>query len=647
MSDVIQYCEDNKITEIDKTLKQREKCLNFLNRALFHFHNLVTEELSSSGMVPSYITKDSIIKLYTFGSFRLGANTPSSDVDALAVGPNFIDRQTFFADFPSLLNKEKEYFEKLDLFEEVDIPEVTELVAIVDTYVPLIMFKLDGIDFDLLYCQTSFSVITGSFDVLQDFDAIVNVLDELSLRSINGARATERILDIISKLAPEDSFDEIVNNYRVVLKSVKHWAKQRGIYSNVMGYIGGVSYSILVAKLFQIYYDNNDDYDDNRKNNINYRNDTNKSNVNNVNLNSTKKVKLTCSKANELLVHFFKVFSEWDWKTPVELIPSSQIPDSPLSWNSQKNYRDKQDRFPIITPTSPTINSSHNVFDSTMNKFLYEFRRAHLLTQLNEGVWEMVFRKSSMFVRYKVFIVVSFKQKTKEADFDKNTGLMKIKTRLLFNGIERVVGLQIVPYSNEIMKTVKEKGEEYRVQYLLAALKIDKTKGSDRKKVSISSTIKLFKEMIDAELLEKTEIKVCHGKDIDAITGEQNREEEVIKYKSEVKVMKELKAVLKKQQGNDNGNSNSNKNNNKEVEEGEIVQEITTDENIIEDNTKNKEEDSLEEGPIPIPMEKKKAEVIIRKNKESEVIKTEIMNIKFKTKVVDLNKQDYQDFTKI
>eukprot|EP00477_Mikrocytos_mackini_P000281 GAHX01000297.1.p1 GENE.GAHX01000297.1~~GAHX01000297.1.p1 ORF type:complete len:659 (+),score=180.80 GAHX01000297.1:40-1977(+) len=645
MSDLIQYCEDNKITEIDKTLKQREKCLNFLNRALYHFHNLVIEELSSSGMVPSYITKNSIIKLYTFGSFRLGANTPSSDIDALAVGPNFIDRQTFFTDFPSLLNKEKEYFEKLDLFEEVDIPEVTELVAIVDTYVPLIMFKLDGIDFDLLYCQTSLSVITNSFDVLLDFDAIVNDLDELSLRSINGARTTERILDIISKLAPEDNFDEMVSNYRVVLKSVKHWAKQRGIYSNVMGYIGGVSYSILVAKSFQIYYNNN-----------------NKDNVNNVNLNSTKKIKLTCSMANELLVHFFKVLSEWDWKTPVELIPSNKIPDSTLSWNPQKNYRDKQDRFPIITPTSPTINSSHNVFESTMDKFLYEFKRAHVLTQLNEGVWEMVFRKSSMFVRYKVFIVVLFKQKTEEADFDKNAGLMKIKTRLLFNGIERVVGLQIVPYSNEITKTVKENGEEYRVQYLLAALKIDKTKGSDRKKVSISSTINLFKEMIDAELWEKTEIKVCHGKDIDSITGEHNREEEVIKYKNEVKVIKELKTVLKKRskenENKDNNTANNKMNNktymDKEVEEGEIIQEDMVKENIIERSIKTKEEDSLEEGqisipiPIPIPMENKKEdEVILNANKESEVIKAEIMNIKFKTKVVDLNTQDYQDFTKI
>jgi len=42
-------------------------------------------------------------------------------------------------------------------------------------------------------------------------------------------------------------------NFKEALRIIKVWAKNRGISSNAMGYLGGISWAILVAKICQIF----------------------------------------------------------------------------------------------------------------------------------------------------------------------------------------------------------------------------------------------------------------------------------------------------------------------------------------------------------------------------------------------------------
>ena len=75
---------------------------------------------------------------------------------------------------------------------------------------------VNGIPVDLLFVSLDLDSIPKDFDILDD--RYLKGLDEASVRSCNGVRVTERILQLVPN----------PDTFRTTLIAVKHWARVRG-----------------------------------------------------------------------------------------------------------------------------------------------------------------------------------------------------------------------------------------------------------------------------------------------------------------------------------------------------------------------------------------------------------------------------------
>ncbi|XP_055854551.1 poly(A) polymerase type 3 [Episyrphus balteatus] len=364
-----QTLEPYKVFESQDELNHRMEILAKLNTLVKQW----VKDVSIAKNMPEAAAEKLGGKIYTFGSYRLGVHHKGADIDALCVAPRNIERTDYFTSFFELLKKQ---------------PEVTECRAVEEAFVPVIKMNFDGIEIDLLFARLSLKEIPDDFD-LRD-DNLLKNLDPRSVRSLNGCRVTDEILSLVPN----------IENFRLALRSIKLWAKKHGIYSNSLGYFGGVTWAMLVARTCQLYPN---------------------------------------AVAATLVHKFFLVFSRWKWPNPV-LLKHPENKNLRFSvWDPRVNAADRYHLMPIITPAYPQQNSTFNVSESTKKVILNEFNRGMSTTDeimLGRAKWERLFEAPSFFYTYRHFIVLLVNSKTAE-DHLEWCGLVESKIRLLIGNLER------------------------------------------------------------------------------------------------------------------------------------------------------------------------------------------------------------------
>lgn len=400
----------NNLYETNAGKQLRERVLLELNSIVQAW---VTSVSKSQGM-PEHDAKNCGARVCTFGSYRLGVDGPGADIDTLVITPRHISRASHVFGQMDAATGTTPPPDTVLLEILRSTPEAEDIVAVPDAYVPVIKLEYRGVEIDLLCASLQMSRIPEKFDILDD--KVLRNVDDATQRSINGVRVTDAIL----KLVPN------IPNFRTVLRAIKCWAKRRQIYSNALGYLGGVAWAILTARVCQLYPN---------------------------------------AAPSLLLSRFFMLYDKWNWTTTTQSAPVLLCPIS--SGNPSQGFKiwtpiaNPKHFMPIITPAYPSMNTTHNVSGSTLAVMKTELGRgARVCVQIEKGAdsevsgvprkgvqgWQELFKPSEFFYSFKRYLMIDVSADDVES-FKRWKGVVESRLRYLIHRLEECVSVKRVrPY---------------------------------------------------------------------------------------------------------------------------------------------------------------------------------------------------------
>ena len=354
-------------------------------------------------------TVGSSARIFTFGSYRLGVHSSGADIDVLCVAPRHVDRHSFFTELEIALRAQ---------------PLVKELSIVPEAYVPITKMKFDSVSIDMVYARLPFSAIDEDLDILDEANLVG--VDEPTQRALNGPRVANEIL----KLVPN------VDNFRITLRVIKLWSKNRGVYTNALGFWGGVALAVLTARVCQLYPN---------------------------------------ASPNMLVRRFFRAYEQWKWPTPIKLCETEHKNLEFRVWDPQINPENLRDQMPIITPVYPAMNTTYNVSKTTRYVIQAEVVRGATMSQeaddgqrpwsdlVADGLPEF-WESTRHFLRIEIC-------SDSEDIHTKWCGTMEARLRFLIQNLELVEGMYVRPWPYSFPVPEGSRGHPYATLFFFALLK--------------------------------------------------------------------------------------------------------------------------------------------------------------------------------
>lgn len=363
-SSLDQVLEKYQVEETDKGNETRACVLNILTKEF-------TDWCSEGKILP-------------IGSYKLGVHSSESDIDLVCLAPLRYTRQEFQQDFYTRLQT---------------IAEVNYCYGVFRAKVPLIKLIIKGIRVDLQYANTDQDLINFRPDSL----------DEATLLSLNAYKNNEMMMALVPSL----------EKFRTLLKSIRVWAKKRGLYSGILGFLGGAAWSLLSAKICILYPSVSD---------------------------------------IELLRNFFKVYSQWDWTIPICLNPEQ----------NSFTYSAQQSLMTLLTPAYPSYNAAYTLTSSSFCCIVQEFELAYKITKdIVEGNqdWQVLFEEIDFFQQYRHLIKVTI-QAGSSTEYETWQGLVFSRIKFLLQDLECIYPQPIVIMYSKPFDTQKKYNKFSQTYYI-------------------------------------------------------------------------------------------------------------------------------------------------------------------------------------
>ena len=334
------------------------------------------------------LARETKCAIVTFGSYKLGCLIgPGSDMDLVCICPSILTVDAFFGRLVTKLH---------------DLDSVSDVTPIPTAFTPVIKLKVDGIEIDLLFARLSTPRLPCD-DIESNIgtnDGLLCGIDQRSARALNGPRVASMMLELVPNL----------DTFRTTLRTIKLWAHRRKIYSNVMGYFGGIAWAICVARICQLY--------------PNY-----------------------CP--YQLLLKFFEEIRDWPWPYPIQLNQVEMKDEVEFAYFQVWTSASNRGLMPILTPAFPCQNASDPVSLTTKRVIIEECKRGaeiiieHAQDEDENAIWVKLLEEDAICGD---LLAIEISAKSKKI-FSRIKGYVQLKLRALVIAIERLnIGAELRPY---------------------------------------------------------------------------------------------------------------------------------------------------------------------------------------------------------